>query len=249
MNILTPEQKALIPFYKEKWRKIMLSVESIDKKEVTKIIRQVYKLIGCAEPKIIFFNSPYALVKYITQREIYEKYYYNNMTAIHKFCKLNGRNLGEQISVWSERLEQIINVPFGLQIDFELHKKEQQILNLLHEEIISQLIKEIGCCDFYDDFDLDKLGIDCLSRYYGWYDFCISEIKIENYSIVEFCLNIHKQCNRFFAFPDSCLIHNRPQQISFDEQGNLHGEGKPAIQYNDGFCVFASHGVRISQEY
>ncbi|AFY54499.1 hypothetical protein Riv7116_1960 [Rivularia sp. PCC 7116] len=249
MKLLTPEQKALIPLYKQKWREIMLSIESIDKREVTQIIKQIYALIGCAEPKIIFFDSPYALAKYITQREIYENYYYNNMTAIHNFCKLDGRSLGEQISVWSKRLEQIINVPFGLQIDFELHSKKQQILSLLHEEITKQLIKEICYCDFYDDFDLDKLGIDCLSRYYGWYDFCIYEIKIENYSIVKFCLDIHKQCDRFFAFPDSCLVHNRPQQILFDEQGNLHAEDKPAIQYNDGFCIYASHGVRIPQEY
>ena len=103
MNILTPKQKALIPLYKEKWRKIMFSVESINKREVAKNIKQVYELIGRAEPKILFFDSPYALVKHITQREIYKNYYYNNMTAIHNFCKLDGRSLGEQLSVWSER--------------------------------------------------------------------------------------------------------------------------------------------------
>ncbi|MEA5600886.1 DUF6745 domain-containing protein [Nostoc sp. UHCC 0252] len=248
MVLLTPKQKKLIPLYQEKWRKILLSTEPIDQNKVAKTIKKIYEFIGQSEPSILFFDSPYALVKYITLREINEKYYQTNRIAIHNFSKLDGSSFGERITVWSKRLEQILNVPFELQIDLKLYNQVQEILKIVSEEITTKLIEEIRYCDFYDDFATDKLGINSLYYYFGWYDFCVSEINIENYFIVKLCLEIHQQCDRLFAYPDSCLVYNRPCQISFDEQGHLHAQGKAAIQYNDGFCVSAFHGVRIPEE-
>ena len=40
---LTPEQEALIPVYKDKWLKIALSTERIDKKKAKKAVKQGYQ--------------------------------------------------------------------------------------------------------------------------------------------------------------------------------------------------------------
>lgn len=52
---LTPEQEALIPVYREKWRKIAFSTERIDREKVTESVKAAYALIGISTPKIIFF--------------------------------------------------------------------------------------------------------------------------------------------------------------------------------------------------
>ncbi len=62
---LTPEQEALIPIYHDKWRKIALSTERIDRQKAADAVKAAYKLIGDEEPKIIFFDSLYPAAKFI----------------------------------------------------------------------------------------------------------------------------------------------------------------------------------------
>ncbi|MBD1890873.1 DUF6745 domain-containing protein [Coleofasciculus sp. FACHB-SPT9] len=58
---LTPEQEALIPVYREKWRDIAYSTEPIDREKAAKAVKAVYILIELSEPEILFYDSPYAV--------------------------------------------------------------------------------------------------------------------------------------------------------------------------------------------
>jgi hypothetical protein len=61
IETLTPEQTALIPIYREKWRKIALSTEPIEQEGAIEAVKKVYALIGLNEPdQIIFCDSPQA---------------------------------------------------------------------------------------------------------------------------------------------------------------------------------------------
>lgn len=60
---LTPEQEALLPVYREKWRQIALSTERIDRQKAAETVKAAYRLMGKDEPEIIFFDSPYAAAK------------------------------------------------------------------------------------------------------------------------------------------------------------------------------------------
>jgi hypothetical protein len=54
---LTPEQEALIPVYREKWRKIALSTERIDRQKAAEAVKTVYTSFDLNEPE----NSRYWL--------------------------------------------------------------------------------------------------------------------------------------------------------------------------------------------
>lgn len=60
---LTPEQEALIPVYREKWRAIALSTERIDREKAAEVVKAAYKVMDFDEPKILFYDSPYAALK------------------------------------------------------------------------------------------------------------------------------------------------------------------------------------------
>ena len=60
---LTPEQEALIPVYKDKWLKIALSTQKIDKKKAAEAIKDFYQFIDEDEPEILSFDSPYETCK------------------------------------------------------------------------------------------------------------------------------------------------------------------------------------------
>ena len=54
---LTPEQEALIPVYRDKWRKIAYSTEPIDKQKAAEAVRNAYAGIGEQVSEILFFVS------------------------------------------------------------------------------------------------------------------------------------------------------------------------------------------------
>lgn len=50
-------------------------------------------------------------------------------------------------------------------------------------------------------------------------------------------------------FKEVCLICDRPTKLFFDNQNRLHAQGKPAIQYADGFSLYSYHGVTLPEKY
>ena len=56
---LTPEQAALIPVYREKWRAISLSTGPINRSQAAETIKSAYSAIGLKAPEIIFVDRPY----------------------------------------------------------------------------------------------------------------------------------------------------------------------------------------------
>ncbi|MEH2141636.1 hypothetical protein [Nostoc sp.] len=65
---LTPEEEALIPVYQEKWRKIALSTERIDRDKAVEVLKATYTAIGKQQPEIIFCESPYTGLKIIFKK-------------------------------------------------------------------------------------------------------------------------------------------------------------------------------------
>jgi len=63
---LTPEQEALIPVYREKWRAIALSTELIDRQKAVEAVKAAYVAIGKQAPEVLVCDSPQALPKTFT---------------------------------------------------------------------------------------------------------------------------------------------------------------------------------------
>ena len=55
---LTPDQEALIPVYREKWRQIELSTQPIDRKKAASAVKAIYAALDKGEPEIVFCDSP-----------------------------------------------------------------------------------------------------------------------------------------------------------------------------------------------
>ena len=56
--MLTLEQLALIPIYKEKWKKILISSDIIDRSKAKANTILLYRSIGLSKPQIIFVYTP-----------------------------------------------------------------------------------------------------------------------------------------------------------------------------------------------
>lgn len=231
INQLTPEQKALIPVYQEKWRQIAFSIERIDRDKATEAIKAAYHLIDEDEPEIIFFDSPYEAAKHADSEGSYSELDYADL-----LCQVK---------------EILINIIFvNLQnnnlIDENLLVTFQNIDVMYEQEMVDKL------ADDYDlpyEFESGHVQTDIICYELGWLDFCISELKFYRHATWNIYKNIIENCGIIYAYKKACLICDRPTKMCFDDQNRVHAEGEAAIEFNDGFKIYVHHGIRLPEKY
>jgi len=127
------------------------------------------------------------------------------------------------------------------------------------DEVVSEKVHR------YDDAIHSKIGdlsdrINCIFRdnlylsihsdpYLSFTDFCISELKYKIDPLGKAYLELRENCEDIFGLPKVCLIGDRPRKLSFNSQNQLHSEGSPAIEYSDGFSIYAYRGVLLPEKY
>ena len=66
---LTPQQETLFSNYLEKWRKVALSTEPINREKAESAIKKAYTLIDESEPEVLFCDSPDTAVAILNNLE------------------------------------------------------------------------------------------------------------------------------------------------------------------------------------
>ena len=235
---LTPQQEALFSNYLEKWRKIALSTEPINRDKAEEAIKKAYTLIDEPQPQVFFFDSPYAAV-----------------VALDKLCHEIGclqLDYNDMIDRLWDKLKDSFTPTYP-----SIDKCDHQIwlqTDDIHEIIIEDL-EEWDCesdePSFFmipDEFEEGNYQPDTVCSQMAQLDFCVSELKCdEDSEIWQTFQAIVNNCGWIASYKELCVVCNRPCLLTFDEQHKLHGEDKPAIQFVDGYSVYACHGERLSK--
>ena len=242
-DYLTPEQRAFIPRYREKWQHIGLSTERINQQQATDAVRAIYTALELTEPEIIIVDSPNAAFEYI-----WNLFKVNSHTILGDpidsfYWSRIYRNLQSDLLV---RLRS--NLQTNLHSLFENHLA-QEYANLLQKQMeiqwedvfekhfgkrYHQLIKNI----FSSCKKPENLIAGC-----SYFDFCIHSLNSQQFQnrilILE---DFVKNCGWTFFFQNTAIISNRSTTISIDSNNHLHAEDTPAIAFADGYNFYAHHG-------
>ncbi len=213
MTEITSEQEALFPAYLDKWRAFALEPGPIDRQKATQAIKAAYDLFGLQEPKILFFDSPYA--------------------ALNALLSQPGSQLGKQLEgkVWRELEGQLSEV------ESQLSQLWRQLKHQLESELrippyINWINPELWVCGG------------------AWFDFCISILNSlhhpQKWKVFQVLV---KYCGWVFFFEKIAIVCDRPTKLSFDNEGRLHAEAKPALQFADGYSLYSYHGVTLPKKY
>ncbi|MEG4068859.1 hypothetical protein QUA42_16275 [Microcoleus sp. Pol11C2] len=266
---VTPQQQALIPVYREKWRKIALSTEPIDRKKATQSVRCAYAALGYKEPQIVICDSPCAAL-------------YHIFIPIFETC---------QSSPSWRKIKQEITAVLGHNLTYKMltqivtRKEEYFLFSLLNTEVY--ILREL--VDYFNlllgsAFNSLERAIDSrrqITGVYTWHerwrkfdrfarhqyhdinkffsasisrgalsDFYISVLKGDRDTVKwrAFQLLV-ANCGWIYPLENTCILCDRPRILSFDSQHRLHAEGGPAIQFADGYSLYAYHGVTLPEQY
>jgi hypothetical protein len=217
---LTREQEALLSVYRAKWRKIALSTEKIDRIAAQEAIQAAYSFLGLEKPEIVFCDSPYIA----------------SIAVDTRARGLLNNNLLSEIRISS------------LKWDEHLWNKLLDIHSLVCSAIDEKL--EDKWILIPEEFEAHYLQTDILSTEASSLDFYISELNYKpNLKQWEIYRSILENCGWICAYDNICFICDRPIQLSFDDRDRLHAQCEPAIQYADGFSVYAYEGGRLPKKY
>lgn len=282
MKKLTPEQEALIPVYRDKWRQIALSTEPIDRAKAESAIKAAYIANGKPEPEVEFYSSPCVVWKSLSC--YWQHYYPNRLRAIAGLPlteipenQLEIYELGKRLFKLNQRPNQLYyNLFQSLQEPLESVKNplESHFENLVPRSLIEQLDGQSQSArgDSFYSYYYDELSFfGCMTntkdlvlelKFCFWtrpevlagdavfLDFCFSVLNYpydrEKWEILQ---ELIVSCGWIYSYEKTCLVCDRPIKLSFDSQDRLHAEGKPAIQFADGWGFYSHHGITLPEKY
>ena len=227
INELTKEQENQLSVYRDKWLKIGLSTESIDKKKASTAIDLMYKCGGLDAPEYkIFVDSPISML-----------YAYIYLQAI-----------------FSEQVLDQVRGQIGDQImDRILNQVRDQISGQVREQVWDQVWDQV----WYqvENADIEKTWKDIrFNIYHGshdatwlsFYNYFQEVCGLECTKPLDGLFETAMHCGWILPFKNAAIICAKPNVIKFDSQNRLHCDSGPALSYNDGFGVFAWHGTRVA---
>lgn len=260
---LTSQQEECIASYQQKWRAISLSTERIDRKRVLAVLEDVYNLYpeSFIMPRVTFFDSPYAA---FSNELRLAKANFNGLSddeiinEVASFQTLCGEGQVRTDLWWDLHAELYpsgLNPQISLQVWEVLDKSltdqvgsiiNEQLWNVSWDWLCDRLSSELkDSPDAFGRFHDNFIYSDSeWASYAGLFDFCINELNCQHNQEQ---WNVYKalciECGWWFLpMPTHYVICDRPTKLLLNDYGKLHADEEPAIQFADGFALYAQHG-------
>ena len=251
LPIPTSQQIQIVSSYKEKWVKIATNTNRVDRSKAEEVIHKIYKLLNLDVPVIRFVDSPGSST--LLLKELIEKQNYSPLQSLSKEFQ---SCLKEQITRQISGNSTISVYPIG--VGFPDNELRPQLGHELHYAVMSSAFsislgsQVVGTTFTTQSWNYSYCYISpqdwaCDACYLDW---LCNILKCQHdptlWQIFETLLT---ECGWIFPFKEVCIIADRPTEIYFDNNKFLHAEGKPAVSFSDGSCVYSYHGVRLPEKY
>ncbi|PMB15214.1 DUF6745 domain-containing protein [Fischerella thermalis] len=260
---LSLEQENLVPIYQRKWRNIALSTQRVDRKKAAEAVKEVYAFCGLATPEVVFCESPYeamskalpscenliipSLVQRLLQLRLRilklfpaQARYYQDPIAIQRPDNINVHihtTLYYQFLSYMKSLEQQLNTDLGYLVELEI---EVNLSALYH-----QLQNELG-----KQYDSNFIPAATFCSYCSWLEFWKSALNYTaDQELLQLFQSLAKSCGWIFPYKRVAVVCDRPTKLCFDSNNRLHAEGETAIEFADGYNLYAYHGITLPEKY
>jgi hypothetical protein len=248
-------QQDHLPEYRAKWQGLARSTKPIDRQAARNAINQLYARLGYAPPTIEFCQSPKAIVPLViaalkSSLPPHLEWLIDSHTPeqrVDHIYRTLGQPLAPAVEHLRHTLEQVIDRQLGWSVQMEL---ETQLGEPLRESpFTAQLWEQLLAIDYHlrpqtsavltPETWLDSLSVQDFAQSIG----CQLP---DSWRLFQ---NIVEHCGWLVPYESICWVCDRPRHLSLDAQGRLHGEGITALEFADGFGLYAYQGLRLPDRY
>jgi len=237
---LTPEQEAELPAFRQKYLDIACGGSRINREVLQGHLSDAYALIGKPAPALFIFDSPAAC-----------------MLAI-KIFKMGGKGLSQLGGqLWGQLGDQLgdqLRGQLGGQLGGQLWGQlGDQLGDQLWDQLRGQLGDQLGDQLWGQNiFDPNFLWGSQDLYWLAFYRFGqkigakYTEETARRLGVME---GISSQCEWWWPFDGIVIASEKPHTVRWDEGRRLHCEDGPAIEYADGYALYAWHGARLPEHW
>jgi hypothetical protein len=171
-----------------------------------------------------------------------------------------GDQVGEKVwtQVWTQVRTQVrdqvrdqVRIQVGTQIGDQVRTKVRdqvwaQVLNQIGDQVGEKVINNINKSD--GEIFRKAYGGLVYGQHETWlsfYDY-LQYVGIDT-SKLDGLYKMAESSGWWLPYKNVAFVSDRPNKIHLDDQGRLHCEDEAAIQYRDGWGVYAIHGVRVPE--
>ena len=250
---ITGELEIMIRDCRKKWMCIEVSRERINLERAKEATISLYVSLGLSEPEFVLARSPYEALQQIIYLQI-------NLQEQSLKTLIESKLKAEKIPIsglvqWSMLLNHSNNNG-----DWNLHLQKKMMQQIIARQIGIKIIENNGFVSknysLYLSYLVNyQLNTNCIMPYLwsdvaAWVDFQSNALKVIDSQKVSYHFwKVIQECGWIFPFKDICVICDRPLKMNLDNQYRLHGEGEPAVEYADGFSIYAYQGLGLPEKY
>ena len=224
---LTPAQEATFPHYIDRWTKIGLSTDKIDRKKHDKAVAGVYKLAKLSPPKMIYTPCPMSGAK---AAAIYNGMTDEDVAELQRAPHTNVVNL--VVDAISRDVDFRVTVAVGAAVSDALEPSVGREIDALIQRVKPKYAYWLWGNQW--------------AGYAAWGEFFKNECGV---NVNQDCLDMMESGHYIWPFEGVCFASERPTMIHVDDQGQSHCETGPSVEYESGWGPYCWHGTVIPSEW
>jgi hypothetical protein len=227
---LTPKQAARMAEIRDRWIAIGLSTEPADRPRAEAAIRAMYRQAELAEPRIVWCGSPVSMA--LTRALLLQSNSMWDSVGVSVLDRVRDSvwdSVGD--SVWA-----VVRGSVGVSV---LDRVRDRVQARVWAVVWESVRDSVGACG-YGQLDATWLS---------YFDFFRTVCGLTNETAPLVPLMEQAQAAGWFLPHEHvCWVTERPQRLQRDKRGRLHSLSGPALQYPDGWSIYAIDGERVSAD-
>jgi hypothetical protein len=225
-NVSSSEKELIITQTQSQWWNVGSTPLDLEPARIA--IQTLYKFAGLTQPEVYFVDSPLAAKKQVEQEQMQSDCMLPELWEVLRedLWQSLSNSLG---SLQNELIQSIRNPLF--------QRWERSFQRIMLDGLL-----ELG--DFLADCLLPEWGICWAGMFAAAHELGVPMPQDKYYL---FC-NYMRQVGWMFPYEGMAIAIVRPE-IRWNSAGEIHGEGIPAIEFPDGFGIYAYRGINLPAQY
>jgi hypothetical protein len=223
---LTAGQKALLPMYRDRWMNIGLSTDRCDRAKAEDAARRAYRVANLEPPDaFVWFESPLG----IAEKTYYgQSLRYSLSTSVWRLAAISVQmTVDPSVRIFiSESIYDPIDFVAGC-----------SIIDSVHNCVRSSL-REFPAGFSFGSQDAPMFAI---------HSFFHDVLGVNGCDLLQPLMDMAVDCGWWMPCKGVCFMSEKPIAINLAD-GEVHSDSGPAIEYADGFKIWAIEGVLVDEQ-
>lgn len=244
LDSLTPEQEALLPVWADLWTKIGLSCDPLNFPRAKQAVEMAYEAGGLKLPQHYFVaDSPVsgAMMAVLLKKVANYNSEQDRASDPDPLVSTEGKFQGQSwFDIWEKICESAQNEVLDAITELTEARGNRG-------KLLTSLLSRISPSDLSTAFG-EQQGGSHAAGWMSYYSFFYHACHLDAVEPLRGLMQLSRNSGWWAAYEDVVILQHRHCNLHLDDDGRLHNEEDFAVEYRDGWGVYAINGVLLDEQ-